>query len=259
MADVGEEHVPETPYGTKHADDGAETAPKIEQPPSPRARTVWGVSYIKRKLEERKAKREKEPAADKAARLTAVATFWIAMFTLVLAILSGLTWWEIHTGGADTHNLAGVAVAQTRAWIMGYPCQPLEKITSCFQNVGRLPALEVVNIQRQFYVPEGDASPDFHCPKRTDEDVISNMRIQEPDYLGPTGTPGDKSPGIEPRPSFASDMDNIRNDKGTIIIHGCVTYITAGTEQQGGYEYCFQWWVRNRKWGAIGCRNAKIY
>jgi methyl-accepting chemotaxis protein len=75
-------------------------------------RTIWGVSYIKRKLQERRAKKEKEGPADKAARVTATATLWIALFTLVLAILSGLTWWEIHTGSADTKALAEAAKKQ---------------------------------------------------------------------------------------------------------------------------------------------------
>jgi hypothetical protein len=104
----GEEIVQNKRDGKTEADEGAQTQPKVEPPLPipPRKRAIWGISYIKRKLQERKAKREQKTPADKAAHITAVATFWIAGFTFVLAILSGLTWWEIHTGGTDTHDLA---------------------------------------------------------------------------------------------------------------------------------------------------------
>jgi hypothetical protein len=50
-----------------------------------------------------------ESAADKAARKTANATVWLAIFTVVLAVVSSWTLFEIHAGGTDTHNLAVAA------------------------------------------------------------------------------------------------------------------------------------------------------
>ena len=66
-----------------------------------------------------KNKEENETPSDRAARRTATATVWIALFTLVLAALSLGTLWilkrqlkEMHDGGTDTHNLATAAGSQ---------------------------------------------------------------------------------------------------------------------------------------------------
>lgn len=79
-------------------------------------RWVRFVGYIKRKVNERKAKKQNETPTDKAARRTAVATIWMAIFTFVLASTSGFTIWilknqltEMHEGGIDTHVLAEAA------------------------------------------------------------------------------------------------------------------------------------------------------
>jgi hypothetical protein len=111
MATDGE-RVQKTTDGEKQTDEGAKADSKVEPLLPPRELAKWGIGYVKRKLEERRAKRKQESPADRAARITALATFWIAGFTLVLAVLSGLTWWEIRTGGTDTHDLVIVAKAQ---------------------------------------------------------------------------------------------------------------------------------------------------
>src|SRR5580693_6184303 len=76
---------------------------------------IWGIRQIKRKLEERKAKRENEIASDRAARITTKATVWIAVFTVVLALVGILTLIEVILGGADTAKLAQAAVDQAAA------------------------------------------------------------------------------------------------------------------------------------------------
>lgn len=80
------------------------------------------VGNIKRKMDERKAKKKDEPSVDRAARITARATVWMAIFTLVLAVTSGLTVLilknqlkEMHEGGIDTHALADAASDQADA------------------------------------------------------------------------------------------------------------------------------------------------
>lgn len=81
----------------------------------------WGrriIGHVKRKMDERKARKRKETPADKAARITARATVWMAAFTFVLAIVSSWTLWEIHTGSADTQKLAEAAFHQSRAWVV---------------------------------------------------------------------------------------------------------------------------------------------
>jgi hypothetical protein len=74
--------------------------------------SIWGIRYIKRKLEERKAKRENEAPADKAIRVTATATVWMAVFTCLLFLVTAGTYIEIKNGGTDTHDLAVAAGKQ---------------------------------------------------------------------------------------------------------------------------------------------------
>lgn len=70
------------------------------------------IGHIKHKLHERKSKKEKDNPSDRAARKTASATIWIAIFTVVLAVANLLTLWEVIQGGNDTHELAVQAKRQ---------------------------------------------------------------------------------------------------------------------------------------------------
>jgi hypothetical protein len=97
------------------AEDGNGTDAEIEESGPPPVRSIWGVSYIKRKLQERRAKYKDEPATDKAARRTATATVWIAVFTVILAGVGAFTLYEVIEGGNDTHTLAEAAKAQAEA------------------------------------------------------------------------------------------------------------------------------------------------
>ena len=104
------------------ANDSPDANAKIKQPRTPPVRTVWGISYIKRKMHERKSKYKDETPTDRAARRTAVATIWMASFTLILALVGGATVWilknqlrEMHEGGVDTSALAKAAGKQADA------------------------------------------------------------------------------------------------------------------------------------------------
>lgn len=59
------------------------------------------VGYIKRKRDERAAKKQNETPTDKAARRTAVATIWMAIFTFVLAATSAFTIWILKPTEGD--------------------------------------------------------------------------------------------------------------------------------------------------------------
>ena len=76
-------------------------------------------SYVTRKKKERRAKKLAENVADLAARRTALATVWIAIFTFVSIAVSGGTLLvlkgqlrEIHESSSDTHTLAEQAKKQ---------------------------------------------------------------------------------------------------------------------------------------------------
>ena len=62
-------------------------------------------------------KAENITVADKAAHITAKATIWIAVFTVVLAVVGIGTVVVALMGGIDTHKMAEVAVIQNRPWI----------------------------------------------------------------------------------------------------------------------------------------------
>lgn len=90
------------------------------KPPTKKANRNWGtrlITYAKRKTQERRTKKQQEVPSDRAARRTATATYWIAGFTIILAVVSYLQWREVHEGGKDTHDLAGAALAANRAWL----------------------------------------------------------------------------------------------------------------------------------------------
>jgi hypothetical protein len=68
-------------------------------------RTIWGIRYIKRKFQERRAKYEAQSSEEKAAWRTANATLWISFFTIILTLVGCLTLYEVISGGSDTHAL----------------------------------------------------------------------------------------------------------------------------------------------------------
>ncbi len=102
----------------ENADKPANTEAAITQP-----RDNWWtqlIRYAKSKMDERAAKKQKEPPTDRAAGVAARATVWIAIFTLVSVAVSVFTFVilrrqlkEMHDGGVDTHTLAQQAVTQT--------------------------------------------------------------------------------------------------------------------------------------------------
>jgi hypothetical protein len=80
------------------------------------------INYVKRKVHERRAKKQNETPVDRAARHTANATIALAVFTIVLAGTSVGTVWilknqliEMHEGGIDTHALADASKKQAKA------------------------------------------------------------------------------------------------------------------------------------------------
>jgi hypothetical protein len=149
-------------------DKGTNSKTQVEKPRAKLVRSVWGISYIKRKFHERKAKYEAEIPTDKAARRTATATVWIAVFTVLLAIVGAITVHEVIEGGTDTHLLAvatdqlaknaditlknqeAAFQAEQRAWVGVLDAVPIAfsetvpwSVTVIFFNSGRTPARNV--------------------------------------------------------------------------------------------------------------------
>jgi hypothetical protein len=98
--------------------------------------------YIRDKLEERRARREQETSADKAARLTATATVWMAVFTVFLALLNGVTVLilrnqlkEMHEGGVDTHALA--QASQDAASAAGDQANAAQQVSDTAKDINK--------------------------------------------------------------------------------------------------------------------------
>ena len=49
---------------------------------------AWLTGYVKRKMQERAAKKKQETPSDRAARITATATVWMAIFTFALVLVT---------------------------------------------------------------------------------------------------------------------------------------------------------------------------
>ena len=95
--------------------ENTEKPASADAPITPRRDSWWIrlTRYAKHKMDERAAKKQKETPADRAARVTANATLWMAIFTFVSIAVSFGTFWilksqlrEMHDGGVDTHTLA---------------------------------------------------------------------------------------------------------------------------------------------------------
>jgi hypothetical protein len=77
---------------------------------------AWSIGAVKRKVHERRKKIEQESVTDRATRRTTTATIWMAIFTVVLAVVSFSTLLvlrkqlvEMQSGGVDTKKLATAA------------------------------------------------------------------------------------------------------------------------------------------------------
>ena len=86
--------------------DGEEQAappnPQVEPPSNP----WWTrlIRYVKRKMDERAAEKQKETPMDRAARVTANATAWIAVFTLVSVGVSVFTFLILRRQLTEMHD-----------------------------------------------------------------------------------------------------------------------------------------------------------
>jgi hypothetical protein len=97
-----------------------EQKPKIK---APRRKRQFGlIDKMKSKMREHHAEKHSETPTDRAVRVTANATVWMAIFTAFLFFTSAATVWilrnqltEMYEGGIDTHALAQASKRQAAA------------------------------------------------------------------------------------------------------------------------------------------------
>jgi hypothetical protein len=94
---------------TNSGDGGQEGRDGDNPKPNPWAGTI---NYVKAKFHKHKTERETENRVDQAARITATATRWIAVFTIVLAGVSYCQLRELHSSGEQTDKLIALYTKQ---------------------------------------------------------------------------------------------------------------------------------------------------
>jgi hypothetical protein len=158
---------------------------------------IWLIRYTKRKLKDRRAKKQNESTIDRAARKTATATIWMAFLTLMLAVISGGGIWisyktlkEVQSSGTQTaetisslksqaasldgqlgqlkesNNTAReTLIANSRAWIGIQSASSIAPVADTdlvvsvpYINTGRQPAMNLTYAINGFILPEKDTA-----------------------------------------------------------------------------------------------------
>jgi hypothetical protein len=209
------------------------------------------IRYVKRKTQERETKKNEESSSDRAARRTADATYWIAAFTIVLALVSALTLYEVIEGGTDTHKLALAALAANRAWLApnymyldsplenGLPVQYVVKVV----NVGREPALGVVWKTTETGVPYIPDSGNHISIQMNRNSTCDGLEPKPPDGMvvypaGANDLVNDLVPlDIQDSPDNRKLIQDALNRTKSIIIDGCFAYRTGGGKHTSSFRF----------------------
>jgi len=126
------------------ANDGHDSAANVSRP-TPPARPAWGIGYVKRKIHEHKVKYKDETPADRSARRTATATVWIAIFTLILVLVTVRTLLD-SMSSFDAQQRPYLVAAIGFQGPQYFPSRNGKvRINVQFTNIGKTPATEVRN------------------------------------------------------------------------------------------------------------------
>lgn len=180
-----------------------------------------------------------------------VTDYAIALFTLVLAIVSYFQWKEIHHGGKDTRILAEATLASSRAWVdpeqivLGSPIEaglPL-KYQIRLVNAGKEPAIGVVWNLKSFGVPYigGDSTNGSSSLFNVGENGTCAGLDPDPKrgtVLYPSGNANFWLPlSIPDTLENRSLLEAIKNRKQSLMIEGCFAYITAGQKHTSSFRF----------------------
>jgi hypothetical protein len=226
------------------------------------------IRYTKRKMDERTAKRQEETPADKAARVTANATVWISIFTLVSVGVSVGTYLilkgqlnEMHDGGVDTHTLAQQALAQgtlLRQQVVGTFAAAIPKsnpwpdsitdaellhyqgIGLSFVNIGKVKAVNFIaeaTLTRQ-------SLPTYKPLGLPEHKQTSKLQMRPNEQTGPPGTLSDAaSIRFDAKALTERDVTSLHELRETIEIDGYFQY-GNGFGETIREPFCFLYAVR---------------
>jgi hypothetical protein len=255
----------------------AERGQKANEPTA-QPRQGWWVRLIhriKHLLQERKSRREKESSADKAVRVTATATVWMAFFTFVLAFVGIVTLIEIIRGGTDTHDLALAAENQSvtmknqleamrideRAWLgvvhKGKPVLVANAAPSMLlvvTDTGKTPA---IHVSGNYYVEviENGQNPHFEAQvahlKTIDGVILPNGFIEIPVQRW-RHTPG-AAPDIgEPDPLTKEEKEALEDGNAWMAVHGLIYYGDV-FQKRHWVRFCYWYHFTLGRFDALEC------
>lgn len=233
-------------------DEGHGANAKATKPHHKRWRSL--VRYVLRKAQQRRSERQekkaKESPEERAARSTANATWVIAIFTIILALVGSWTLIEVIAGGSDTHDLAIAALAANRAWLAPVSMQlagPLENGLPVayyvrISNTGKEPALGVIwNVlpRKAPYIPpsngnEGEAEMGRNETCEGLEPKQATGAVIYPQATGMTSLIPLTIPDTADNKKI---IDAALNRTGSLVVDGCLVYITGSAKHTSAFRF----------------------
>jgi len=217
------------------------------------------IDYVKRKMSQRKTKKQNETPSDKAARRTAIATIWMAIFTFVLAFTSGLTIWilknqlkEMRDSGTQTDRIIAAderiaiaieaslgqakiafdaankqAILSQRAW--------LHVLVQTQAHTNGQPFVVGEPLEIRATTKNTGRTPAINIKSVTKRDVTARDaggKFLEPPFVYRDAdyvfngnlTPDGSSYGDFVKPFTSTDLDRIISQKVRMYVHGRVEY-----------------------------------
>ncbi len=172
---------------------------------------------FQRRNRERAAKKQEETPADKAARITAVPTKWLAAFTCALAIANVGTYFILKNQLIDARKATRL---DQRAWVgvdkvnsFNFKVGPNFSIPFDMVNTGKTPALHVATRTSMKSLEKGDEfSPTYSDPRP----IKPSIGVIQPQmHLGLSTLPTDIP---------TAQYGDIENGKGILYAYGDITY-----------------------------------
>ena len=210
-------------------------------------RWVQCILHVKRKIEERRAKKQAEDPAYRIARGTVLATWVIAGFTIVLAYVSYRQLWEIQDSGAESScqinqtlkKMQGqidvatdanrIARSAQRPWVgIGFSVKDwvvgkAPSVVVYFINSGQRPAIEDISLLDSHDYTTFPKSPQYH---RNNTDVHGEGLI----------LPNSNLSNTEPFPVLTQErLDALFQRKQTFFVYASIEYRDALTGKNTGH------------------------
>jgi hypothetical protein len=201
------------------------------------------IAYLKRKVQERKATRENETATDRAVRITATATVWMAIFTLVLTFVGIVTLVQLIEGGQDTHDLAEAAKKQADlTWLTAESTQAASfKINEIDPIDGDYWRVFTVNFGKAIaptfdltYSVVHQSFPDERVIDQSGPFSISRAEVLPTDPTKGTGVVFDFS-----TPGYGPQDNRLTSAEETFSIKGKLSYLN-GFNRKVEEPFCWQ-------------------